>query len=75
MVSDVLEIIFDGLEFLVCGIIEIIISIFWWIVSFIKWLISRVLTIALTIVITQHQKELVDFIKLSVHVIQNHLNR
>ncbi|MBU7541699.1 hypothetical protein AAAQ13_03385 [Lactococcus lactis subsp. lactis] len=74
MVSDVLEIIIDGLEFLFCGILEIIISIFLWLISVFKWLISHIATVLLTIVITQHQKQLIDFFELSIQILKNHLH-
>ncbi|QDK70174.1 hypothetical protein [Lactococcus protaetiae] len=75
MVSDILEIIFEGLELLIYGIIELLISIFWWTISILKWLITRVITALLTIVITQHQKECFDFIELSIQALKNHLQR
>ncbi|AWN64896.1 hypothetical protein LL14B4_01300 [Lactococcus lactis subsp. lactis] len=74
MISDILEIIGCGLEFLFCGILEIIISIFWWLISFFKWLISHIATVVLTIVITQHQKQLIDFFELSILILKNHLH-
>ena len=74
MISDILEIIGDGLEFVGCGLIEIIISMFSWFISFSKWLISHTAIIILTIITTQHQKQIIDFIELSIQMLKNHLH-